>query len=239
MLSRNCCERAGIDSTPASGPARSPAKKFRPTRRTPASPTALTNASTAASSGTGSPNGHQNSTAPKPADRAAAGPLQEGQLGEHYRAVRQVPQRVAHRGLSVDGNLLSLCEYVRPLADPPSTVARRPPSTVARRPPSTVPAARRARRPPPSSAGGPTASLHRAVSLCGRPSSHLTDLGHDHVHFVPVCVTNIRGMSAAARLTDDPRAVWSASARSPAQALAYPRPGGAGSSGRGPRGPGR
>src|SRR6185312_15754577 len=130
MLSRNCCERAGMDSTPQSRPARSPAKKFRPTRRTPASPTARTNASTAASVGTGSSNGHQNSTAPKPAARAAAGRCSRG------RSVNSMEQFARYRSewlilpLSVDGNCLSPCEYVRPWAGPPSTVPRRPPSTV-------------------------------------------------------------------------------------------------------------
>ena len=39
MLSRNSADRAGMDSTPQSGPARSPAKKLRPIRCTPASRT--------------------------------------------------------------------------------------------------------------------------------------------------------------------------------------------------------
>ena len=78
MLSRNCPLRPGIDSTPQSGPARSPAKKFSPTNATPASSMAATNASTSRSAGTGVVNGHQNSTAPNPAARAAAGRLSSG-----------------------------------------------------------------------------------------------------------------------------------------------------------------
>ena len=78
-LSRNCADRLGIDSTPQSGPARSPAKKFSPTSCTPASRTARTNASTSASPGTGwSGQGHQNSTASKPAAFAAAGRSSSG-----------------------------------------------------------------------------------------------------------------------------------------------------------------
>src|SRR5580704_3775912 len=73
MLSRNSALRPGIDSTPQSGPARSPAKKFRPASVTPASSTAVVNASTSPSDGTGVANGHQNSTAENPAARAAAG----------------------------------------------------------------------------------------------------------------------------------------------------------------------
>ena len=63
----------------AVGPARSPAKKFSPTSCTPASSIAVTNASTSASAGTGGPaNGHQNSTASKPAALAAAGRSSSG-----------------------------------------------------------------------------------------------------------------------------------------------------------------
>src|SRR5215475_10228307 len=177
MLSRNCCERAGIDSTPASGPARSPAKKFRPTRRTPASPTALTNASTAASPGTGSSNGHQNSTAPKPADRAAAGRRRRGSSVnsmEQFARYGSEWLMIHSTVLSIDGSQLSLCEYGRPATGPPST-------------------------------GTAAALLLRRFR--GRPShyadtcpSHFTDLRHDHARFVPVPVTKIRDMSAAGGL---------------------------------------
>ena len=78
MLSRNSVLRPGIDSTPQSGPARSPAKKFRPASATPASSIAVVNASTSRSEGTGTANGHQNSTAPNPAARAAAGRRSSG-----------------------------------------------------------------------------------------------------------------------------------------------------------------
>jgi hypothetical protein len=60
MFSPNSRLRLEIDSTPQPGPARSPAKKFRPTSTTPASLTAATNSSTR---GTDVSNGHQNSTA--------------------------------------------------------------------------------------------------------------------------------------------------------------------------------
>jgi hypothetical protein len=56
----------------------SPAKKFSPTRRTPASRIAATNASTCRSAGTASPNGHQNSTASNPEALAAAGRSSSG-----------------------------------------------------------------------------------------------------------------------------------------------------------------
>src|SRR4051794_6358176 len=78
-LSRNCCERLGMDSTPQSAPARSPAKKLSPASWTPASWTAVTKASTSASPGTGwSGQGHQNSTVPNPAALAAAGRSRSG-----------------------------------------------------------------------------------------------------------------------------------------------------------------
>ena len=67
-----------MDRTPQSGPARSPAKRFSPTRWTPASVTADTNASTSASPGTGVSNGHQNSIASNPASLAAAGRRRRG-----------------------------------------------------------------------------------------------------------------------------------------------------------------
>jgi hypothetical protein len=56
----------------------SPAKKFSPTSATPASATSRTNASTSRSAGTAFGNGHQNSTAVKPASRAAAGRWSSG-----------------------------------------------------------------------------------------------------------------------------------------------------------------
>ena len=67
-----------MDSTPQSGPARSPATKFRPTSVTPASLTAATKASNSRSDGTGVVNGHQNSTAENPAALAAAGRRSSG-----------------------------------------------------------------------------------------------------------------------------------------------------------------
>jgi hypothetical protein len=51
----------------------SPAKKLSPTSATPAFSTAATKASTSASAGTASENGHQNSTASKPARFTASG----------------------------------------------------------------------------------------------------------------------------------------------------------------------
>ena len=92
ILSRNWPLRPGIDSTPQSGPARSPAKKFRPTSCTPASLTAATKASTSRSDGTGVANGHQNSTAENPAARAAAGRRSRGSSVNMQRAVDQVGQ---------------------------------------------------------------------------------------------------------------------------------------------------
>ena len=77
-LSRNSCERAGHETRPRSPPGMSPAKKLRPTSSTPASRTAATNASTSVSAGTASANGHQNSTASKPAAFAAAGRSSRG-----------------------------------------------------------------------------------------------------------------------------------------------------------------
>ncbi len=78
MLSRNSPDRFGQDTRPRSPPGMSPAKKFRPVSRTPASSIAVTNASTCRSVGTASTNGHQNSTAPNPARRAAAGRSSRG-----------------------------------------------------------------------------------------------------------------------------------------------------------------
>ena len=78
-LSRNWALRAGMDSTPQSGPARSPPKKFSPIRSTPASWIAATNRSTSRSGGTGwSGHGHQNSMAVNPAAAAAAGRCSSG-----------------------------------------------------------------------------------------------------------------------------------------------------------------
>jgi hypothetical protein len=74
MLSRSSADRSGTETSPRSGPARSPAAKFSPTSWTPALRTAPTNASTSPSAGTGwSGHGHQNSTASNPAAFAAAG----------------------------------------------------------------------------------------------------------------------------------------------------------------------
>ena len=78
ILSRNCPLRAGIETTPASGPCRSPAKKFSATEATPASWIAATKASTSRSGGTGSGHGHQHSIAVKPAAAAAAGRRSSG-----------------------------------------------------------------------------------------------------------------------------------------------------------------
>lgn len=78
MLSRKAAEPAGSESSPRSPAAMSPATKFSKISRTPASPSASTNRSTSWSGGTGSANGHQNSTASNPADRAAAGRFSSG-----------------------------------------------------------------------------------------------------------------------------------------------------------------
>ena len=78
MLSRNSADRAGQDTSPRSPPAMSPAKKFNPISCTPASSTAATNRSTSLPSGTAASNGHQNSTAVKPASAAAAGRSRSG-----------------------------------------------------------------------------------------------------------------------------------------------------------------
>jgi hypothetical protein len=56
----------------------SPAKKFKPASRTPASSTARTNASTSPSAGTAAANGHHSSTALNPACLAAAGRSSSG-----------------------------------------------------------------------------------------------------------------------------------------------------------------
>src|SRR5262245_22137083 len=118
------------------------------------------------------------------------------------------------KALSVDGNLLSLCEYVRPTPGRPST--------------STATALPRLAYQP---AGVPTAAPHPTVSPCGHLSSRLTDLGHDHDRFVPLWVTKIRDMSAAGGPAGGV-ALFGA-------ALGHPRSRGAGSNGRGPRGRGR
>ena len=78
MLSANSASRPVHDTSPRSPPGMSPAKKFRPLRCTPAFWMAATNASTSLSAGTASANGHQNSTASKPAAFAAAGRLSRG-----------------------------------------------------------------------------------------------------------------------------------------------------------------
>ena len=97
MLSRNWADRAGMDSTPQSGPARSPAKKLSPISETPASLTAATNSSTAESAGTGwSGHGHQNSMASKPAASAAAGRCRQVHFAEQQRAVGGVREVHAH-----------------------------------------------------------------------------------------------------------------------------------------------
>ena len=71
------------DSSAAVAAGMSPAKKFRPVSCTAGIlDGAVTNASTSASGGVGEANGHQNSTASKPAFRAARRPLQQRQLGE-------------------------------------------------------------------------------------------------------------------------------------------------------------
>jgi hypothetical protein len=69
----------------------SPAKKFSPTRETPASSIALTNSSTSASPGRAVANGHQNSTASKPAAFAAAGRCSRGS------SVKRIEQLTSYR----------------------------------------------------------------------------------------------------------------------------------------------
>ena len=91
MLSRNSVERAGQDTRPRSPPGMSPAKKFSPTRDTPASSIARTNWSTSASPGTAVANGHQNSTASNPAALAAAGRSSRGS------SVKRIEQLTSYR----------------------------------------------------------------------------------------------------------------------------------------------
>jgi hypothetical protein len=80
-LSRNSDDRPGHEARPRSPPGMSPAAKFSPTSWTPASRTAATKRSTSASDGVAVGKGHQNSTASKPAARAAAGRSSSGSSG--------------------------------------------------------------------------------------------------------------------------------------------------------------
>src|SRR5688572_27052406 len=73
MLSWNSVERAGQETRPRSPPGMLPALKFRPVSWTPAFLMAFSNSVVSASEGTEFSNGHQNSTASKPAALAAAG----------------------------------------------------------------------------------------------------------------------------------------------------------------------
>ena len=91
MLSRNSADRAGQETRPRSPPGMSPAKKFSPTSATPASWMARTNWSTSASLGTATANGHQNSTASKPAALAAAGRWSRG------NSVNRIEQLTSYR----------------------------------------------------------------------------------------------------------------------------------------------
>jgi len=92
-LSRNSAERPGHDTRPRSPAGMSPAKKLSPTRRTPASRSAPTKSSTSASGGTATLHGHQNSTAVKPAARAAAGRCRIG------NSVNRIEQLTSNRAM--------------------------------------------------------------------------------------------------------------------------------------------
>ena len=70
---RNSSARPGQETSPRSPAGMSPAGKLSPTSRTPASRTAATKSAISWLVGTGRSNGHQNSTASKPAALAAAG----------------------------------------------------------------------------------------------------------------------------------------------------------------------
>src|SRR6476469_3762651 len=78
MLSRNSESRPIQDTRPRSPAGMSPASKFRPVSWTPASVTARSKRLSSASPGTEPANGHQNSTASKPAAFAAAGRSSSG-----------------------------------------------------------------------------------------------------------------------------------------------------------------
>src|SRR4051794_24085732 len=91
MLSRNSADRFGQDTSPRSPPGMSPAKKLSPISETPASSTERANASISVSAGTGSANGHQNSTAAKPASRAAAARSSNGS------SVKRIDRVTAYR----------------------------------------------------------------------------------------------------------------------------------------------
>ena len=71
-FSLNSAVRAGCDTIPRSPAAMSPAWKFSETSSTPASAIDRVNASAAESDGAIASHGHQNSTPPNPAARAAA-----------------------------------------------------------------------------------------------------------------------------------------------------------------------
>ena len=77
-LSRKAFCSAGFDTMPRSPAGMSPAAKLSPVNCTPASWMARMNAVTSASDGVGVANGHQNSTAEKPASLAAAGRSSSG-----------------------------------------------------------------------------------------------------------------------------------------------------------------
>ena len=93
-LSRSSAARPGHDTSPRSPPARSPAKKFSPTSRTPASVTDRTSASTSPSDGTATGNGHHSSTAPNPAARAAA---RRSSSGSSVNRIEQLTSNLSGR----------------------------------------------------------------------------------------------------------------------------------------------
>jgi hypothetical protein len=93
----------------------SPAKKFSPASCTPASRIAVTKASTARSAGTASANGHQNSTAVKPASAAACGRASSGS------SVKSIDRFTSYRGAATD----DMSGVALPLGGAGSVVPRR------------------------------------------------------------------------------------------------------------------
>ena len=114
---RRCCRGTlptvpGIDNTPQSGPARSPAKKFSPISCTPASRTAVNEPSISMSAGTGvSGQGHQNSIGVKAGSSSRRGPLQKLYLGEQQRAVGRVRQGTCAPHVPINRRIRPACPY--------------------------------------------------------------------------------------------------------------------------------
>ena len=159
-LSRNSPLRAGHDTRPRSPPGMSPAAKLSPMSCTPASVTAATNSSISASAGTATGQGHQNSTASKPACLAAAGRSSRGS------SVKRIEQLTAYTfNLSVMRNNLFRSTITKRPGRPPPTSRVYLPGRPGRRP---WPARRRRR------SAWPSDPVERAVGLRAAPTRRRT-----------------------------------------------------------------